>query len=97
MLKILFVYTRESSIPLQNFEQGASVYNDFTLVYDEGKTSIQANGLMLRAAYPALRSCTVDALVLPTADQATIDIILEIAYIGRSCYPMPQLSSAVIL
>ena len=64
-------------------------------MYDEGKTSMQANGLMLRAAYPVLRGCTEDALVLPTATQDTIDIILEIAYLGRSFYPMPQLSSTV--
>ena len=54
------------------------------MVYDDGKTSNKVNGLMLRAAYPTLRLFTEDTLMLPDATQTDIDIILEIAYLGRS-------------
>ena len=39
---------------------------------------------MLRAAYPTLRLFSEDNVMLPDATEADIDIILEIAYLGRS-------------
>ena len=64
--------------------QGVAIFSNYTITYDYGKTSTRVNGLMLRAAFPRLQCGPEDALVLPEATQTTINIILSIAYLGRS-------------
>ena len=48
-----------------------------------GGSVVTANGLMLRAAFPLLRDKAVKSLILPKATEATIKILLSMAYTGR--------------
>ena len=63
--------------------QDARFLHDFRIVYNHGASSVSANSQILRAAFPILRQDTYDSLILPTATDNTIAVILKLAYTGR--------------
>ena len=63
--------------------QDARFLRDFHIVYNNGASIVSANSQILRAAFPILRHDSYDSIILPTATDDTIAVILQLAYTGR--------------
>ena len=63
--------------------QDARFLHDFHILYNHGASIVSANSHILRAAFPILRHDNYDSIILPTATDDTIAVILQLAYTGR--------------
>ena len=62
----------------------SKLLRDLRVICNGGATTYKCHATVMRAAYPALQDLAGDCLIVAEASPVIMEIIMEIAYYGRS-------------